>query len=273
MKESNEAWTQRFQNYLNEDKVRLQHYNLSVKWKQADQKLDYQKYKVHLLLSAHDPLWEFFLNTILLDFLSEESNIFIIDGNRDANYTKRSATMALCNTSMWDRRPSKAMLLKLDKCYEVIRPFLVVEDQQMIQTELVYYFQLCTELQRMNTDIIIINLPERSALFENHLISMLQKIAEQFQITVFIHKAITRVPYFHFPNETDVHIPINEAMILQSITSLHKPEMKPEHKWETEVDKKGENYAQINVVRNKNGMLPSLEMRMDYRKGVLGAFK
>jgi hypothetical protein len=55
-------------------------------------------------------------------------------------------------------------------------------------------------------------------------------------------------------------------MRLQSITYLFKSEIKLEEELETEMDKKGAYYSQINVLRNKSGDLNYLDMWMDLDK-------
>ena len=273
MNDIHKIWAQRFKQYLDQEKIQLHHHNLSLTWHKPDEKLDYQMNKVHLIMSAYEALWEFFFNTLLVEHLRESAKIYVIDGQRDAAYLKRNITMALCNTSTYDEKPTQAKEYKLQQTYEEIKEFLIIEDQEMIATDLISYFKFCKVIKDLRPGIMIVNLPLECPLMQESLITMLQNIAQEYQITIFINKSISNVPYYHIPNESDIDIPINEAMKLQSITSLYKPEVKPKHRWETDLDKKGENYAQVNIVRNKNGPLQSLEMRMAYRYGVLAVYE
>jgi hypothetical protein len=266
-------WAQRFKDSLDNIHYPLQHDYLSLTWHEPDAHLDYQRHKVHLIMSAHETLWEFFFNSLLVARLRESEKIYIIDGQRDADYLKRNITMALCDTSPYDIKPSAAKELKLHQTYEEIKEYLFIEDQEMIATDLRSYFKLCDLLTDIRPNLMIINLPTENYLTQEPLITMLDKIAQEHQLTIFINKPIPNVTYYHFPHETDIKIPINEKLKLQSLTSLYKPEVKPKHRWESDLDKKGEDYAQVNVIRNKNGALKYLEMSMAYRCGVLKVYE
>jgi hypothetical protein len=234
--------------------------------------LDYNLHKVHLIINAHDRLWELFLNTLLVEHLREERDIYMIDSQRDANYCKRSAAMALCGTSIWNAH-NKVKEQKIQKISREIATHFVVEDQEIIKANLPYYFELCDQIRQMNTSILIINLPCKDNKITKDLIYMLNEITKQMPVTIFIREPLARISYYHYPQINDLKITEDDVIKLQSITSLYKSEIKPEEEWETELDKKGAYYSQINVLRNKSGDLNYLDMWMDLDKGVLVGFE
>jgi hypothetical protein len=54
------SWAKRFQYQLDNEKLQIQETNLSVRWPISQLQLDYKLHKVHLILTAHDRLWELF---------------------------------------------------------------------------------------------------------------------------------------------------------------------------------------------------------------------
>jgi hypothetical protein len=140
---------------------------------------------------------------LLVEHLREERDIYVIDSQRDANYRKRSAAMVLCGTSIWNAH-NKVKEQKIQKTSREIATQFVVEDQEIIKANLPCYFELCEQIRQMNTSILIINLPRTNNKITKDLIYMLNEITKQFPVTIFIHKPLTRISYYHYPQINDL---------------------------------------------------------------------